>query len=268
MRPFRSLSVAGCVILFLHAAGAAAQAGRELIEAARSGNLAAASRLLQEGAGADAAVIRAQGAASGDLSEHGPRDAGRRGGETALAAAARSGSVEIARLLLSAGADVNRAGALADLPLSIAVARGDAPLAALLLRAGSRTDVRDPAGYLPLSRAVEAGDTALARHLLEAGADPDARQRDGTTPLADAVRLGRLDLVRLLLDAGARVDAGDREGKAPLYRAIVLRREEIALLLLERGADPRRRVDGEDMAGIAIWAGQTRILRRIEAALR
>jgi hypothetical protein len=257
----------------LEAAGAAAAADldRQLVAAAGRADLAAAGRLLQQGASANAAVALSvfdAGAPRARLAEDGPADAGDYRHETALASAARAGSLEIARLLLAAGADPNRAGALRAAPLHFAVARADLRLADLLLSAGSRTDVRDPAGSLPLSRAATFADAALVKRLLEAGADPDGRERDGTTPLAEAVRLGRIDIARMLLDAGARADLADREGKAPLYRAIVLQREEIALLLLERGADPRRPVDGDDMAAHARWARQDRVLARIRRELR
>jgi ankyrin repeat protein len=261
-------ALAVLVLCCLDAAAAQPERDVELVRAARAADLAAASRLLQQGASPGAVLTMQAAPGHGSLAEDGPGDAGWRLGETALAAAARSGSLEIARLLVAAGADPNRAGASRAMPLSLAAARGDLALADLLLAAGARTDVRDPAGSLPLSRAVTMGDAALARRLLEAGADPDGRERDGSTPLAEAVRLGRMDLVRLLIGAGARVDAADREGKSPLYRAIVLRRESIALLLLDHGADPRRRIEGEDLSHHARWAQLNKVLERIEDALR
>jgi ankyrin repeat protein len=269
----RTAAVVLLALACLEATGApaAADLDRQLVAAAGRADLAAASRLLQQGASANAAIALPVFDAEpprARLAQDEPADAGNHRHETALAAAARAGSPEIARLLLAAGADPNRAGALRAAPLHFAVARADLRLADLLLSAGARTDVRDPGGSLPLSRAASFADAALVQRLLGAGADPDGRERDGTTPLAEAVRLGRIDIARMLLDAGARVDLADREGKAPLYRAIVLQREEIALLLLERGADPRRPVDGEDMAAHARWARQDKILARIQKELR
>jgi ankyrin repeat protein len=262
MTPARAaLAVLACCLAGAAAASSELARDLQLVEAARRGDLAAASRLLQQGASANAIESRFIPLENGNGAAQ--RGVALRLDETALAAAARSGSLEIARLLITAGADANRSGARRDTPLSIAVARADLALADLLLRAGARTDARDPAGSLPLSRAVVQEDAALVRRLLEAGADPDGRERDGTTALAEAVRLGRIDLARLILDAGARVDLADREGKGPLYRAIVLRRTPIALLLLERGADPRRRVGGEDMAELARWAGEREVLERL-----
>jgi ankyrin repeat protein len=265
----------------LDAAATSVELDRSLVEAARRADLGAASRLLQQGASPNAMipVLKLQAAPQRTaLAEDGPADAAARYGETALAAAARSGSLEIARLLLTAGARSDRAGALGT-PLAIAALRDDLAMAELLLAAGADPNLRDGGGATPLYRAVLAGDADLARRLVAAGATPRLRSPgsagrgpQGTetsgVPLIEAARRGRSDLVALLLDAGASANAPDGEHKPAVFWALLEGGDEVALLLLERGADPDRFVDGYHLLHFARVMGREGAAQRIEAAQR
>jgi len=151
---------------------------------------------------------------------------------TALIFAAREGHVDAARLLIEAGADVNRIAADGKDALGMAIFNGHYEAATLLVDSGSSVDQPDARGFTPLFWAVDRRnmETApnfpwtitedplpLVRKLLEAGADPNklindtpqGRMRGGSprivfaTALMRATFSGDLELTRLLLDFGA-----------------------------------------------------------------
>jgi ankyrin repeat protein len=84
---------------------------------------------------------------------------------TALQAAAASGDVASARLLLDAGADVNAAQPGGFRPLHSAAANGSDELAGLLLERGADRAARTDAGATAADLARDAGHAALAAKL-------------------------------------------------------------------------------------------------------
>ena len=228
------------------------EAETSLIHAAETSDLATVVRLLASGVNVNASVVREYGMP----------------GETALGAAARVGNREIARRLLTRGADPNRRDRYGTPPLSYAVRDGDPQLTEWLLRAGADPDAKEALGYTPLMRAVLAGRIALVARLLRAAPDLTLHDGEGFTALHHAVLLDRREAARQLLAAGAPREARDREGKTPLYLALIEGREEIALLLLAQGADPSQTFEGRDMAYYAGWARAERVAAAIEAKTR
>jgi ankyrin repeat protein len=185
-------------------------------------------------------------------------------GDSALGAATRARSREIARRLLARGADPNRRDRFGSAPLSSAVRLGELELADMLLAAGADVDIRDVEGVAPLTRAVQKDRPDLVARLLRARPDLYLADREGATALHRAAMLGLTEIARLLLQAGAPRAALDHEGKPPLFWALVEGHEDTALLLLERGADPRQQVNGHDMAYYAGWAQAKRASAAID----
>jgi hypothetical protein len=117
-------------------------------------------------------------------------------GDTALHVAAAAYRHEIARKLISAGADVrarNRRGAE---PLHYAADGGP-----------------DSPSWDPLAQA------ATVTALVAAGADPDATDNSGVTPLHRAVRTRCTGAVRALLEGGANVRRQNKSGSTPMRLA-------------------------------------------------
>jgi ankyrin repeat protein len=183
--------------------------------------------------------------------------------------AIRHGQLEVLRLLIEPGMDLDRIPAV--LPLHEAAQAGHVDVVELLLRSGADARVVAAAdGRTALSFArVPSG----ARAHLSAGADVNARARDGATPLIaltdhaprperSAYRQRRkpappdaMATARVLLDAGADLHARDGKGFTALQACLRrpgLTTDQVALavLLLERGADP----DAADPEGVApVW---------------
>jgi ankyrin repeat protein len=110
-------------------------------------------------------------------------------GFTPLGLAVFFGHLEIARLLVDSGADVNRPSrnAIRVAPLHSAIASGNVALLDLLL---SRGAVPDPVEFLeatPLHSAAVHGSREMVQKLLAAGADRTRRTKDGKTA-ADLAR--------------------------------------------------------------------------------
>lgn len=114
-------------------------------------------------------------------------------------------ALEVARLLIRKGADVNAVTEEGEIPLHQSK---NAAMTGLLLDHGSKTDVMSTtiSRLLPIHRFALRGDTESIRLLLDRGADPNALTGgpDPETPLDIAVFFNqRRDAVDLLLERGA-----------------------------------------------------------------
>lgn len=147
-----------------------------------------------------------------------------RQGRTALLLATHANHVEIARLLIEAGADVNAKDGSKDTPFLYAGAEGRDEILKLILATG-RAKLNDTNRYggIALIPAAHHGHPTTVRILLDAGLDIDYINNLGWTALLEAVILGDggpiyQEIVGMLVDAGAGQIA-DRDGVTPLEHA-------------------------------------------------
>ena len=170
---------------------------------------------------------------------------------TPLHLAVRAGNLEITRLLLEHGADMDAKTDDDIAPLHLAVrGAGNLKISRLLLERGASVDAKTDDNTTPLHLASGAGNLEITQLLLDRGADMEAQMDDDMmTPLLLATQYDHLDVVRLLLDRGAAVDSKDvNDGWTPLHWiAFIVNMSmftqgmggshlEVARLLLERGA--------------------------------
>jgi ankyrin repeat protein len=106
-------------------------------------------------------------------------------GWTALHLAAHFGHADAVQLLLRHGANVRARSTnpLDNEPLHAALAGRSLDVARLLLDAGADPNAVEHGGYAPLHQAAEPGDLPLIRLLLDRGARPDRKDDQGRTPL-------------------------------------------------------------------------------------
>jgi hypothetical protein len=178
-------------------------------------------------------------------------------GGTALHPASVEGHVEIARLLLKCGADVDARGTLDMSPLQLASAHGRLNAVQCLLDHGADVNFQDEDHRTPLSLAVDSGHVEIVRALLEHDADLNFRYHNERTLLHNAFLYDHPNgdsLVRLLLEHGADPNSRDNNRQTPLHLAssgwddfdpVSPFRLEIARIMLAYGAN----VDAEDEEG-------------------
>ena len=99
---------------------------------------------------------------------------------TPLLWAAMKGHLEIARMLIDAGADVNNRNG--ETPLYMAVSNGKLDIARMLIDAGANVNVQDEVGYTPLHWAAVFGQVEIARMLIDAGGNKDIQNNKGRAP--------------------------------------------------------------------------------------
>ena len=85
----------------------------------------------------------------------------------------------------------------------MAAANGHQEVAALLLSNGAYIDKQNNNGWTPLFKAAHEGHCDIAALLLSNGADIDKQSNKGTTPLYMAAQKGHQEVVVLLLSNGA-----------------------------------------------------------------
>lgn len=150
---------------------------------------------------------------------------------------ARPGQLEMARLLLQHGADVNQGGTYRLTPLIWCMKRNDEPLAELLLDHGALCSPDAINQRNPLHWAVAEGRSLELVKRLSRKVDIDAGDCNQHTALMLAVKANRLELVQYLLDEGAQIDLRDDAGNTALHLAGGSEQKRIAQLLIARGAD-------------------------------
>ena len=258
--------ILGCCLVVLLAAGQAAAATSEVADAAMKGNRDAVRALLQRKADVTSPQID---------------------GATALHWAVRADDLDLADMLIRAGAKVSAATREGVTPLQLAAMNGNAAMLLKLIKAGADpnaalTQYRDTA----LMMASRTGKTDAVAALLETGAQVNARETwGGTTALMWAVSERHPAVVKVLVDQGADVNARSNfvaaangrgfEGRTPsapkadqgveefasgsLTPLMLAAREgdvESARLLIAAGADVNAiAADGKDALGLAVFNG-------------
>jgi len=175
---------------------------------------------------------------------------------TALHSASIQGHVEVVRLLLECGVDVDSRGFWSKSPLLLASFEGHLDVVRCLLDHGADANFQDDYHITPLIHAVARGHLEIVRVLLEHNVDVNAQAMDdGSTPMHEAFdsdsRVDTPQIVRLLLGHGANPNARDNWHRTPLHlassplRLTSSLRLEIACILLEHGAD----ADAKDNEG-------------------
>ena len=159
--------------------------------------------------------------------------------DSPVADAASRGDAGAVEALLERGADVQTARPDGMTALHWAAMRSDLEMAEMLLYAGANLEATTRIGqHTPLHVAGRSGQAPVVRALLDAGADPHAPTASGATPLHLAAQAGNGAAVAALLDHGADVNVRERTwGQTPLMFAAASNRLGPVNVLMERGAE-------------------------------
>lgn len=122
-------------------------------------------------------------------------------GLTPLMEAASGGFVDVGRVLLDKGADVNAppVPSSRDTALTIAADKGHCKFVELLLSRGSSFDVKNKKGNSPLWLACNGGHMEVVNLLIQAGADVDSQDNRKISCLMAAFRRGHVKVVKLMV---------------------------------------------------------------------
>ena len=146
-------------------------------------------------------------------------------GATAVAWAVHWNDLEMARLLIGAGADVNAANELGVTPLMLAAYNASVEMADVLLNAGADPNAARPSGDTALMLAARSGIVAVVQRLADAGANVNARTPGGHTALMWAAAESHADVARALVDEGAALVDVRTQTSRPRQRRQYVERE-------------------------------------------
>ena len=152
---------------------------------------------------------------------------------TLLMIAVRENHADMATRLLRRQAKVGARNRYGESALMLAAANGALELVKLLIAHGAEVNMT---GWNPLSYAAWRGRTEVVKYLLEKGADIDAVSASGVSALMMAARDGHFDTVRLLLWEVANPNIKSDSGATALKWALKAGNIEIADLLKQAGA--------------------------------
>lgn len=168
-------------------------------------------------------------------------------GRRALHVAAANNMVRVIDALVEAGADLGAQDARGKTPLHCAMEDDDSCEALVaLLRHGCDMDKADSEGRTPLHVAVMDGPSTAMVALLTAGADVEARYGVSEESALDiAACAGDVEQTKMLVRHGADVNAATSDGLTALHKAVGCKKLKLIGVLVGMGAI----VDAQDVNG-------------------
>jgi ankyrin repeat protein len=143
--------------------------------------------------------------------------------------------LETAKLLLNNGANLNNVTKLGT-PLLSAVQQNFIEMVKLLVERGADVNLQNENGTTPLIKACFNEFFEIAKYLVENNADINRSDKEGFTPLMFAAGKGNEKLSEYLIDRSADINSENRDGITALFLAASGSYEESTKLLLMREA--------------------------------
>ena len=133
--------------------------------------------------------------------------------------AARNGHIDMLKLLLDKGADVETAGYNGMRALHHVCNSSKEKCVEILLEADANPNATDDANSTPLHWAAARGVLNIVVRLSDKGADPNVATKTGVRPIHKACMYGQAQIVKKLVEGGADLDAADESGNTALHYA-------------------------------------------------
>uniref|UniRef100_A0A3B4ZFP0 Ankyrin repeat and sterile alpha motif domain containing 1A n=1 Tax=Stegastes partitus TaxID=144197 RepID=A0A3B4ZFP0_9TELE len=253
---------------------------QELLEAARTGNLAAVEKLLsgkRQSAGGSSGPggsfnSGGHGASSHPLSSllsiwRGPNvNCVDSTGYTPLHHAALNGHSDVVEALLRNEALTNIADNKGCYPLHLAAWKGDEHIVKLLIHQGPshpKLNEQNNDNETPLHCAAQYGHSRVVRLLLEELTDPTMRNNKFETPLDLAALYGRLEVVKLLLSAHPNLLSCNTKKHTPLHLASRNGHLSVVEVLLDAGMDINYETEKGSALHEAALFGKTDVVQKL-----
>ena len=139
--------------------------------------------------------------------------------------------------------------------------KGHEEVVKILLAAGADINKTDHQGQTALHIASFKDHTHIVDLLLDRGADPNVVDVSGQTALHDAAWWGHKNMVKILLAREAVIDVTDDMGWTPLKEAVSQGQTSVVKLLLEKGACPKTSNGPISLDGLALRMGNMEIMK-------
>ena len=153
---------------------------------------------------------------------------------TALLTAATKGQLDVVKLLINKGADINARGKSDKTALTVAASAGRWDMVKYLVEKGADINATGENDKTALMVAANAGRWDMVKYLVEKGANVNTTGENDKTALMVAADKGQLDVVRFLVEKGADVNAKNQNGKTAL---MITSHPEVSAFLRQHGAE-------------------------------
>ncbi len=161
-------------------------------------------------------------------------------GMTPLYWAAINNNEDMTKFLIEEkGAEVDFEGINSTTALLEVSKNGYIEIVKILVAHGADINIKASISRTPLHYALEKGYMDIAEFLIKEGADVNIEDGDGMTPLHYAVNTSIIDMVSFLIEKGADLNYKSRNGEVALKYPYDKNDEEIVKLLLNNGADEK-----------------------------
>ncbi|KAG5892950.1 hypothetical protein JTB14_015001 [Gonioctena quinquepunctata] len=170
--------------------------------------------------------------------------------QSALHIAARGGHLNIMRILIDAGANINEVDMDEHSALTLSVRHGCPESVKYLVKKGARVNHEEPGGVTSLRLAVWANNAPVVKVLLEGC----ARIIHSHHLVHNAVSNNNLEVVQMLVESGAMLNARDDQAHTPLMLACSRKNLAIARYLIAHGSDVNAtsHIDGKTALHICV----------------
>jgi len=128
--------------------------------------------------------------------------------------------------------DLNAVDHKGNTPLLWAVSEGRMDMARLLVDSGANVNVQNYEGISALYLGAERGDLDLCLFLIENGASVNIQTEEGVAPAHIAATNGHLEILRALAGHGAHLEITDSVEETPLHYAVRGGQEEVVRFLV------------------------------------
>ena len=170
-----------------------------------------------------------------------PNDNGQQGGFTPITAAALCGHLDVVRLLLSSGVDIESRDRNGKTALYAAAINNKSDVVRFLCESNAKVNIQGEKGWTPLTGAASEGCIDSVKALVKYGKGIDLEMKNGSnnTALFVAVINEKPDVVRFLCESGADVNIYGYIDNAwtPLAYAADNGLTEIVKILVQYGKD-------------------------------
>ncbi len=144
-----------------------------------------------------------------------------------------------------------------DTPLHVSSYNGHLNIVKLLIEKGSDVNFRNRRKQTPLHLAIFNGHSDVIEYLISKGADIDAPENEGSNPASWAAYTGQIKILEILMKLGANIHGKDHANNTCLHWAAYKGHTDIVELLVNLSADPNEKNSrGETPLDCAVSTGK------------